>query len=132
MRGTVIPAVAQLVAATFGAGTMIGAAAQPAIATEEPWWFVAIVVPLAGVVALMLRWMMQRQDQILSQQAAREDLVRKEQKEREDRREVREDARAQQTELQTQAMQGCLIELRSLGRQHEQMLQSLDELRRKP
>lgn len=73
-------------------------------ATESPWWIAAIVVPLAGFAAWLVKW-------ILEQQRARDSVVAA----REDKREAREEKRAEQAEVQTRAMQQCVDELRALS-----------------
>lgn len=67
---------------------------------SQPWWLAAIVVPLAGFSAWLVKWILDRQDKLHA-----------ENKERDANREKREDARAAQAELQTRAMQDCVVQL---------------------
>lgn len=72
--------------------------------TDSPWWIAAIVVPLAGFAAWLVRY-------ILEQQRARDAIVSA----REEKREAREELRAEQAEVQTRAMEACVAELRTLN-----------------
>lgn len=86
-------------------------------ASESPWWIAAIVVPLAGFAAWLVRW-------ILEQQRARDAIVNA----REEKREVREEKRAEQAEVQTRAMQECVAELRELNAAQAAARSAIDEI----
>lgn len=81
------------------------AAVVPVVdATDSPWWIAAIVVPLAGFAAWLVRY-------ILEEQRARDAVVSA----REQKREEREELRAEQAAVQTRAMEACVAELRTLN-----------------
>lgn len=84
---------------------------------DSPWWIAAIVVPLAGFAAWLVRW-------ILEQQKARDAVVAA----REEKREVREEKRAEQAETQTRAMQECVAELRSLNAAQASARAAIDDI----
>lgn len=83
----------------------------------DPWWIAAIVVPLAGFAAWLVRWILQRQER---READLQKIA--------EAREAREDKRAEQLELQTRALQQCVVEMRALRdgqMQHAQALEAL-------
>lgn len=92
------------------AGTGVGTVLMAEVAAVEPWWIAAIVVPLAGFSAWLVRWILQKQD-------LREAAIA----EREKARESREESRAVHVGLQTQAMQECVSELRKLNQAQQEM-----------
>jgi len=71
--------------------------------TPEPWWIAVIVVPLAGFSVWLVRWILQQQSERDKADAVREA-----------NREKREDKRAENAELQTQALRECVSELKRL------------------
>lgn len=98
-------------------GTSIASVLLAEATGNEPWWIAAIVVPLAGFSAWLVKWVIEKQD-------ARERVTA----EREGRREIREEKRAEQAELQTRAMQQCVIELQTLNQQQQEQARALAEL----
>lgn len=86
-------------------------------ASESPWWIAAIVLPLAGFAAWLVRY-------ILDAQKTRDAIVNA----REERREEREEKRAEQSETQTRAMQECVAELRSLNAAQAAVRSAVDEI----
>lgn len=86
-------------------------------ATENPWWIAAIVVPLAGFAAWLVRY-------ILEQQKAHDAVVAA----REEKREEREEKRAEQAEVQTRAMEACVVELRTLNAAQTATRQAIDDI----
>ena len=84
-------------------------------AGAEPWWIAAVVVPLAGFSAWLVRWILQKQDERDKATAERDKATA----DRETRREAREEKRAEHAELQTRALQECVAELRTLNEQQE-------------
>lgn len=94
-------------------GTGLAAAVTEAVGAE-PWWIAAIVVPLAGFAAWLVKW-------ILDQQKERDKATAT----REEKREAREEKRAEQAEMQTRALQECVIELRTLTDQQRQQRETL-------
>lgn len=79
-----------------------------AVNTAEPWWIAAIVVPLALFSGWLVRWNLTKQDE-------REKVIAA----RESKREEREEKRAEHVEMQTKAMQECVVELRGLNQQQK-------------
>ncbi len=90
------------VAGIFGAGAVAAAVAE--VADAGPWWIAAIVLPLAGFIAWLVRSDRDRQD-------AREKVIA----DREAKREEREEKRAAHDEMQTRALQEAVLELRRLS-----------------
>lgn len=86
-------------------------------ALDSPWWIAAIVVPLAGFAAWLVRY-------ILEQQRARDSVVAA----REEKREAREEKRAEQAEVQTRAMEACVVELRTLNAAQTATRQAIDDI----
>lgn len=82
---------------------------------SSPWWLAAIVLPLAAFCAWLVRW-------ILVKQEEREKVLF----ERETKREVREERRAEQDSLQTQALQNVVTELRRISEQQEEHARAMD------
>lgn len=87
------------------------------VAGDSPWWIAAIVVPLAGFAAWLVRW-------ILEQQKAHDAVVSA----REEKREAREEKRAEQAEVQTRAMQECVAELRALNAAQAATRDAIDDI----
>jgi len=86
-------------------------------ASSEPWWIAAIVIPIAGFAAFLVRYILQKQDE-------RDKTVNA----REDRREAREEKRAEQADAQTRALEKAVVELSVLGAQHVQIMQQIREI----
>lgn len=94
------------------------AAVVPVVdATDSPWWIAAIVVPLAGFAAWLVRY-------ILEQQKQRDAIVSA----REEKREAREELRAEQATVQTRAMQQCVDELRALNAAQVAARQAIEDI----
>ena len=104
-----------IIAAT--SGTSLASLAIAEAAGAEPWAIAAVVVPLAGFTGWLVRWILQRQD---DREKANSD--------RESRRELREEKRAEQAELQTRAMQQCVIELQELSAQQKDHAKALADV----
>lgn len=97
-----------ILAAGLTGVTAAGVAQATGVA--DPWWVAAIVIPLGAFAAWLVRWILQKQDERDKTMAAIQAA-----------REQREDKRAEHVELQTQAMQECVTELRLLrdGQEHQ-------------
>lgn len=93
------------VAATGAAAAVLAEAAG-----AEPWYIAAIVLPLAGFVVWLVKW-------ILQQQAERDKAAAA----RDEKREAREERRAEQGDLQTEALRECVSELRQLNEQQREL-----------
>jgi hypothetical protein len=89
---------------------LAGLAMWETTAVSEPWWIAAIVVPLAGFSAWLVRWILQKQDD-------RDKLLLT----REQAREVREDKRQEAFVQQVSALDSILSELRELNDHHKSM-----------
>lgn len=114
------------VAITGLASALLAQAGTGNTSSTEPWWIAAIVVPLAGFAAWLVKWILDRAD-------ARDRALA----EREASREKREEGRAEQAQAQTRAMQEAVTELRSLNEAHRvlpdrivERLRETDHLRR--
>ena len=109
---------AALIVTVTSAASLAGASAMMGEAiAAEPWWMAAVVVPLAGCSAWLVRWILQKQD-------ARDSVTAL----REQKREEREEKRAEHADLQTRALQECVIELRSLNQQQSEHGKAIGEI----
>jgi muconolactone delta-isomerase len=81
-----------------------------AISQTEPWWIVAVVVPLAGFSAWLVRWILQKQDE-----------RDKANMEREKAREVREDKRQESFQQQVGVLSTIARELQLLNDNHKSL-----------
>jgi len=90
--------------------------AQASDAGPSPWWL-GVILALGGFVALMVRWMMGRQDALVSRQDAMHDENRREAARREERWQAREDERTEIHQTQVAALHTTASNLTSLGQQ---------------
>lgn len=86
--------------------------------SNSPWWMVAIVLPLAAFCAYLVRWILVKHEEREKALAAL-DLAR----------ESREERRAEQDALQTQALQTVVVELRRISEQQELHMRALEQIR---
>lgn len=89
---------------------LTGAVVWEAISQTEPWWIVAVVVPLAGFSAWLVRWILQKQDE-----------RDKANMEREKAREVREDKRQESFQQQVGVLSTIARELQLLNDNHKSL-----------
>jgi len=80
-----------------------------------PWWFVAIILPLAVFAGFLVRWIMQRQD-----------TLNIENRDREVKREAREEKRSEAFQTEVTALQACVEQLRQLNDRQEQILDGIE------
>jgi hypothetical protein len=117
--------------ASCGALTATAVAVAAEANGHEPWWFVAIVVPLAGFCATLVWWILKSQKDRELALEARDAERAKAESARETRREMREDQRIEQAELQTQAMRECVAELQRLSHQQQAHAAAIADLPRR-
>lgn len=79
--------------------------------TAEPWWIVAVVVPLAGFSAWLVRWILQKQDERDKATLLREQA-----------REVREDKRQEAFQTQVGVLSTISRELQIMNDNHKQLV----------
>jgi len=102
---------------TLAAILPLASAVALAEVASEPWWIAAIVIPIAGFAAFLVRYILQKQDERDKAVTARED-----------RREQREEKRAEQADAQTKALERAVVELGVLSEQHLQLQQQIREI----